>query len=390
MKALHLLHLFSGALAALGFSGIAGCHFSLTSFDLGSFSHQAERTETHALEIAPDKPLVFVGSSSDVEVTASADGRSELRARIQAPGRNQEEADQVLARYRVEVVNDDSGTTVRLVGDPLTVADDSTRVMISADVEYEATVPLGTLVETSLTFGDIRARGPLGACRLETQYGSVEVEEIRGDLEAHSGSGDVRAERVDGGALVLSSAYGEVRLASATAERITCDSGSGDIELADARAETIDLSTSYGSVDARRVAGSLRARSGSGSLRLTEIEGALEAESSYGEIEVAGVLMNLRASTGSGDVHVRALAGSRADSSWSLSSSYGSVTLKVPEDFGCELDARTSYGSVETDFPVLTEAGKREGDSTLRGKLGVGGGRVTLSSGSGDVALKKL
>ena len=54
------------------------------------------------------------------------------------------------------------------------------------------------------------------------------------------------------------------------------------------------------------------------------------------------------------------------------------------------LDARTSYGAVECDFPVTIEAGKRRGEGRLQGTIGAGGGTVRLSSDSGDVALKKL
>ncbi len=389
MKIAGLVHPFSLALTALGCSWSAGCVVSFSDLDSRSFSHQAERTETRALELVPGKPLVLLGGG-EIRVTASADGRSELQARIRGFGRTPEEADQVLSRYRVEVGNEEAGTTVRFVGEPLRVAEGSMKAVIAANVDYVATVPEGTPIEASTSSGDIRVRGPLGACRLDTQYGSVEAQEVRGGLEARSGSGDVRAERVEGALVVLGSAYGEVQLALATVERITCESGSGDIDVEDVRAGSVELSTNYGSVRASRVVGALRARSGSGSLRLTGTEGALDAQSSYGGIVVEGVLADLRASAGSGDVRVRALAGSRPDPAWSLVSNYGGVTLQVPEDFGCELDARTSYGSVETDFPVLTGAGKREGDSTLRGKVGPGGGRVTLSSGSGNVALKKL
>jgi len=287
-------------------------------------------------------------------------------------------------------VNDSSGTTVRLVGEPLRFDSGSMQGSISADVEYLATVPLGTSIDASTSSGDIQVRGPLGACRLRTDYGDVDAADTQGGLEAHTSSGEVHAARAEGGALLLESSYGDVHLTSATAERIALSSSSGDIDIEDARAQSVELSTSYGSVSARRITGELHARSGSGDLPLSGIEGALEAASSYGDVAVEGVFAELRASASSGDVRARALAGSRADRPWSLSSSYGGVTLSVPEDFGCDLDARTSYGSVESDFPILTEAGKRAGDSSLRGRLGAGGASVSLSAGSGDVALKKL
>jgi len=80
---------------------------------------------------------------------------------------------------------------------------------------------------------------------------------------------------------------------------------------------------------------------------------------------------------------------------WKLTSSFGPVVLHVPADFGCALDAHTSFGHVFSDFPVAREAAEERGEHRLRGTVGSGtfggrAGKVVLSSGSGDVALRRL
>jgi hypothetical protein len=65
------------------------------------------------------------------------------------------------------------------------------------------------------------------------------------------------------------------------------------------------------------------------------------------------------------------------------------VLLLVPEGFGCRVHARTGSGEVECDLPVVIEAGQRRTDSHLLGQIGSGGGQVSLSSGSGDVSLRR-
>jgi DUF4097 and DUF4098 domain-containing protein YvlB len=393
MKAHRLARTLASLLSTCALAGAAsGCFVSLSAGSRSdSFSHQTEREEVHALALSPGQKLVLQGSSGDIRVSASSDGRSELRALVRGWGRNHEEAEAVLARYRVEVEQDAAGARVRLVGEPLEVHGRSMNATLSADVEYVASVPAGTALEALTSAGDIEARGPLGATRLVTQYGDVGAEDVRGSLDASSGSGDVRAARVEGDVIALSSEYGDVRLEEgAAAGNVACTSGSGDVDVERTRGRAIELATSYGDLDARDLEGELRARSGSGSVRICGARGAIDADSSYGGVEIEGILAGLRASAGSGDVRVRALPGSRVDPAWSLTSSYGSVTLSVPSDFACELDARTSFGSVKSDFSLLTEAGERENDSALRGQVGAGGGRVTLASGSGNVALKKL
>ena len=65
------------------------------------------------------------------------------------------------------------------------------------------------------------------------------------------------------------------------------------------------------------------------------------------------------------------------------------MLLRVPEGFDCRVHARTGSGEVECDLPVVVEAGQRKNDTHLLGQIGSGGGQVRLSSGSGDVALRR-
>jgi DUF4097 and DUF4098 domain-containing protein YvlB len=275
------------------------------------------------------------------------------------------------------------------VGEPLRVHEGGTNIVLGAHVDYSATVPIGTALCASTQSGDIRTTGELGRCHLETDYGNVVLESARGDVNARSGSGDVSAGRVEAGRIELSSDYGDVSLREARAQRVSCKTSSGNVSIEAAVAEALELSTDYGNVHAKGSAGEVRAHSGSGDVRLHGVRGAIAADSDYGSVEVDGELAGLRATSGSGDVRVRADEKSRADSGWTLASDYGSVVLRVPAGFGCVLDARTDYGSVECDFPITVEAGKRKGENKLKGTVGSGGGTVKLSSGSGDVALKK-
>jgi hypothetical protein len=101
------------------------------------------------------------------------------------------------------------------------------------------------------------------------------------------------------------------------------------------------------------------------------------------------VFSALEADSSSGDVTARARAGSRVDRDWKLSSSYGAVTLIVPDGFGCHLDAKTAYGAVSVDPPLESDPGaKKKGSHSVRGKLNGGGGAVELRCTSGDVKVE--
>lgn len=383
----------SSLLSVLSFcasSALGACAFHFSSSGGMSLHAGAQREETRALELSAGETLTLDTGFGDAEVVAVEGAQPEIHATLHANGRTREEAEAVLARYQLAIERGPHGPEVRLVGEPLEIRDGGMSMTLAATADFHAVVPPGTRLVATSGSGDLVTRGALGACRLETGYGDVTIEEARGGLFAKSGSGDVSARRVAGERVELASGYGEVQLGTVQAQRVTCHSGSGDVSLESGTAETLELETNYGSVHVRAASGALKARSGSGDVHLLGVNGAIDAESNYGTVEIDGVLSALRAASGSGDVRARAREGSRLTDGWTLSSNYGEVTLRVPEGFACALDARTAYGNVTCDFPITIEAGKKAGDQKLKGTIGAGGASVTISSQSGDVALKKL
>jgi hypothetical protein len=71
----------------------------------------------------------------------------------------------------------------------------------------------------------------------------------------------------------------------------------------------------------------------------------------------------------------------------SFSTGNGRVELLLPEGFGAEVEAGTGNGEVTTDFPIQLRG--RLDPSRLHGTIGRGGGHLTISSGNGDIALRR-
>jgi DUF4097 and DUF4098 domain-containing protein YvlB len=364
------------------------------SIQIGTFTldQVAERNETHALALAPGQALELVTAYGSIEVHAVDGAAPSLQARVRASGRTLAEAELVLSRYQLVFEPRAEGLRVELRGEPLEIREGLVCLSQSAYVDFVATVPSGAPLLADTGSGDITTHGMLGACTLETSYGSLTLDGARGAVQASSGSGDVSVKDLEGDSIQVGSEYGDVRALDVRASgELTLESGSGDVTLERGRAATIELTTDYGTVTLAEGSGAVKAHSGSGDVRLAGVSGAVQASSDYGTVEVEGVLAGLTASSGSGSVHAHARAGSSHSSEWSLSSDYGSVTLSVTASFTGTLDARTDYGSIECDFPITLEAGKREkNDGKLRGTIGAGGAGITLRSGSGDVALKVI
>lgn len=388
--ALFLLALFPLAGLLLALLG-AGCVIDLSprrSLGGVNLTHSAERSEQHALELAPEDVLWLTTSEGRVEVTAGS-GAPTLRAVLRAHGRTTEEAAAVLERYRLVLARRADGLHVELEGEPLRLADGAARIDLTAHADLVATVPPGTHLEATSGSGDLVTRGPLGRIALESGFGAIEVDEAHQGLRAKSGSGDITVTRLLGGEAHLHSGFGRIRVHEARARHLACRSGSGDVVIDASAGTELELETGFGLVRVGSADRAVRARSGSGDVRLASVHGPVTAHSEFGTVEVEGTLSALEATSGSGAVRVTARAGSQVAPSWKASSSFGAVVLVAPADLACTLEARTGFGAIECAFPVTTEAGARHDGQRLAGTIGAGGGPVTLSSGSGDVVLRR-
>lgn len=147
----------------------------------------------------------------------------------------------------------------------------------------------------------------------------------------------------------------------------------------------IEAATGDGRVNVRDVIGDVSVRTGDGAIRLENVSGAVDARSGDGSIEVEGELRGLKARSGDGRVLVHT-AGSGPTSDWSLSTGDGSVVLEVADGFGAELDATTGDGRV--DVRGVPFSGSSHNRGVARGRIGNGGGKITIRSGDGSIVVR--
>jgi len=382
------------SLLFLSLVAIAGCVVSIGNgghFSLGDMSEKATRQDVLPLEIAAGQTLRVTLPHGDVDVESAADGAATITANITAWGRTQEEADKSLAAAHVLLEKAADGLSISLSDEGVGTEIPGGRMKISAQANFRIRVPEKMVIELHTDSGDLSARGPFAGARLHSSYGKVRVSEVDGDLTADSSSGDVDVAGVKGKRIVAKTDYGDVRLSRAEAPDVEARSSSGDVRAEDLRGAHLTLKSSYGDVEVGKCAGALDARTDSGSVRISGFDGKLVAHSSYGDVKLDGVFLELTADSSSGEVEVRAQPGSKTEGSWSISSSYGDVTLIAPKDFGCDLTAKTNYGDLELGFALTVEAGGlKKKENSVHGVMNGGGGSVTVKTSSGDVRIKPI
>lgn len=149
----------------------------------------------------------------------------------------------------------------------------------------------------------------------------------------------------------------------------------------------IRLESGDGNISAEGLAGDVRLHTGDGRIEGSAFDGALDADTGDGHITVRGRFDALNLKTGDGHIDAEAQNGSKMTSSWSVRTGNGNITLKLPDNFGADLDAHTGDGRISLDFPV-TVSGEL-GTSTIRGKMGAGGSPLLIRTGDGSIRIER-
>ena len=175
--------------------------------------------------------------------------------------------------------------------------------------------------------GPVRATGTRGFLNLDTGSGSVDVSDVIGDLRADTGSGSVVVTDVTGDVVLIDTGSGSVEATDIQATRLTVDTGSGSVTLGAIRAEEVLVDTGSGGV----------------------------------EIELLSAVNSLEIDTGS-----------------------GGVVVYMPADLDAEIEVDTGSGGIDVNFPLTVSEVER---THLVGRIGQGGGRIRIDTGSGSVRL---
>ena len=170
-------------------------------------------------------------------------------------------------------------------------------------------------------------------------------------------------------------------------ERYNVDftNGAGNVVIDDLIGD-VEGRTGAGNVTIGTVRGPVDVTSGSGNIEVDGAEGRIRINSGAGNVILRRVEGEIRATTGAGNIIAKIT--SQPDGDSRLESGAGNVTVYLDEDVGVYVDATASVGSASCDYPLRVK-GKWMSKS-FGGHVNGGGPELTLRSGVGNVALKKM
>ena len=173
-------------------------------------------------------------------------------------------------------------------------------------IDYDITTPKSTRLKAESGSGDLKAASIAGGARLETGSGSINGDDLGGDTYLQTGSGDIRVNLTNGGNVTAGAGSGSIRLTGVKGG-VKAGTGSGDVSIAGQPVEAWKIEAGSGSIDLN-LGGSrytLDAETGSGSIHTDQpitLQGSLEKHHVTGNVNGGGPTVKVE--TGSGSVRI--------------------------------------------------------------------------------------
>ena len=259
--------------------------------------------------------------------------------------------------------------------------------------------------------------------------GRVRIADVRGDVRVTAASGDriavhaeVRRRGRHGSDIVFDVLPdgNNVTICARWADQPSCtdrglhddddhdggESGSADFTVQLPRSLRLDVSTGNGTVDVAGTGSDIDASSGNGALRIAGATGAVRASSGNGDVTVDGAGGPINANTGNGAIHAYTSTGPVIATSGNgdidvrmqtlptktrmeFTTGNGNVTVAAPAALAAILNADTGHGRIDSDFPLTLNGGHLE-LTHIRAMINGGGPSLLLSSGNGNLVLRKI
>ena len=151
----------------------------------------------------------------------------------------------------------------------------------SVDVTIE--LPAGSTVHAGAALADFTFGGPLAEARIKTGLGHVQIGRV-GTLEVKTGIGDISVDRVTGHA-DISSGSGEVRVRELDSSAVIKNSN-GDTWIGRVTGD-LGVNAANGRISVDQASGAVAAKSANGDVRLGEVaHGAVLAQTAFGKVEI--------------------------------------------------------------------------------------------------------
>ncbi len=337
-----------------------------------SVRYEITMPENSPLEISNSFGAVRVtGLKANGEITTSH-GKLEFR-----DGRGTQRLEDAFAA--VEVTRNAGDLSVSDTNGSVTIGDVSGQVRVK-DRFAKVTVARsgGTTVMSGNGAVDLSQIG--GDVHVTTSFAPVSANSVKGNLSVNNQNGDVDAVGVTGFA-DLSTSFASVHFED-IGGAVTIKGQNSRVRGSKALGPAT-IQNSFAAVEVTDVRKGVRIVSQNSPVKATDV-GEASVKTSFGGVVLAGVGGAVEVENQNGSIDV-AMTRQQDCHPISMKTSFSSLRLRLPDNPSYALAAKTSFGKIHSDFPMMV-SGALSTDA-LSGKIGAGACSLNLINQNGGIEI---
>src|SRR2546426_6627292 len=232
-------------------------------------------------------------------------------------------------------------------------------------------VPKQSLLQIDNRQGRVTVQNLLGRQNIVNRFGPVDVRRITGVLEVENRNGAVTVEEVTE-SVTINNSYSSTSARNIGGNvEIHNRNGSGAVSGVQG---TATIANSYGPITVENVQRDVSITGRNNSVEVERVEGGVTVEASYQNVNVRDAKGSVTVRNRNGDVVIGFAKPPQKDIS--VSTQYSNVTLELPSTAFFSIDAKTRYGSINSEFDGLNNDVSSNRERSLRGRLGQDGPQI--------------
>jgi DUF4097 and DUF4098 domain-containing protein YvlB len=308
-----------------------------------AFAARAEQEViTKSFPVKAGGKLTVNADRGSIHITTSESDKVDVKIMRELKSASAAEAKEVFAQHKIEFTS--TGNEVKIEAENPQRKLSFNNRFSSLQVDYTIAIPAKFDIVLKTAGGHIEVADLQGWAVVETSGGNLKLGAVTGSVKAHTSGGHITLGETGGDAEVYSSG--------------------GDLHLGE-------------------IWGNLVAHTSGGHITLERNRGTVKATTSGGNIRVIEAYDSVIAESGGGNIFAQ--LNSQPTAPCSLKTSGGNLNVELAPYLSFDLDARTSGGRVDSDFP----GNSNKENTRLIAQINSGGLGVAVATSGGDISIRK-
>ena len=348
-----------------------GWHFDQENLD-EFFGDKHESDQTLDIAFPASGSLAVVNPRGDVTIDGTSDdGRIHIAEHKQVYARSDPDADSKAQQLSPAIAREGTAVSINIAA------------MDGASADLVLTVPAAAAIQVNANRGDIHVASIKAPVAVTANHGDIELSAITGPATAHINNG------------------GSSISAHSMGSGIAIEGHASDVTLSEIAGAVSITGEFFGTTHLEHIRGAIHLHTSRTDLQIARLDGEVESvpnedlmvDQAVGPFALTTSNRNIRLDRIAGDVAVTdrngtiELTAAPPLGAITLQDRNGSVKLVLPEHAGFSVQANTSNGNIDTDFPLSIQGS--ENHKSVNGTVGAGGPLLRITTTNSDISIDK-